>query len=145
MDTINTTNSQLVKSFNNADLYFSNDHNSVLIVKSTQNYIPENQFREIFNYVTDTVLLKNKVKKLVFDKRSLSVFNQPSMEWYYTQWKKKASSLGLKVHRKILPNDDLFNKSVKIGREGITAKYPDAAFNNLDIQYRDSLEEAISS
>ncbi|MCX2742448.1 hypothetical protein OO013_01150 [Mangrovivirga sp. M17] len=145
MDTINNINGQLVKSFNNAEIYFSNDDNAVLIVKSTQNYIPENQFREIFNYITDTVLLQNKVKKLVFDKRSLSVFNQPSMEWYYTQWKEKASSLGLKTHRKILPDDDLFNKSVKIGRESIMSKYPEGHFKQLDIQYRDSLEEAIGS
>jgi hypothetical protein len=54
-------------------------------------------------------------------------------------------ALGLKQHRKILPNDEVFKQSVKIGRDKINKLYPNGKFHEMDIQYSSSLEDAIKN
>jgi hypothetical protein len=101
------------------------------------------QFKETFNFIGELVK-KEKITKLVFDKRKLSVFHQPSMEWYFVEWKEKMFDLGLKTHRKILPNDEVFRQSVKIGREKINIAHPNGKFKLMDIAYSESLEQALA-
>ena len=67
------------------------------------------------------------------------------MEWYFVDWKEKMYDLGLRIHRKILPNNEIFKYSVKIGREKIAASYPNGKFKLMDIQYADSVEQAIEN
>lgn len=67
------------------------------------------------------------------------------MEWYFTEWKEKMWHLGLKTHRKILPDNKVFQQSVKIGREKIKESYPKLKFNEMDIQYKDSIQDAIDN
>lgn len=114
----------------------------IAVVTATTGYIPIDQFKEIFSAVTD--LVKNeKITKLIFDKSTLTVFHQPSMEWYFVEWKEQMFELGLKSHRKILPRDEIFRQSVRIGREKISKQFPNGKFQHMDIQYADSLKEAI--
>ena len=112
------------------------------IVTATSTYIPIEEFKNLFEQVGQLVESK-KITKLIFDKRELTVFHQPSMEWYFTEWKEDMWSKGLKTHRKILPDNKVFQQSVKIGREKIKGEYPDHKFNEMDIQYKDNLESAI--
>ena len=72
------------------------------------------------------------------------VFHQPSMEWYFVEWKEKMYNHGLKTHRKILPKDAVFRQSVKIGRDKINREYPQGKFHKMDIQYFETLDEAIA-
>jgi hypothetical protein len=51
------------------------------------------------------------------------------------------AALGLTKHRKILPEDNLFRKSVEIGREKIKKDHPNFDFDALDIVYVESVEE----
>jgi hypothetical protein len=51
----------------------------------------------------------------------------------------------LKTHRKILPQDNVFRQSVKIGREKIKMENPSLNTEKMDIQYKETLEEAINS
>lgn len=118
-------------------------HPKVAVVEATATYIPIEQFKEIFAAIGDIVKEK-KISKLVFDKRKLAVFHQPSMEWYFVEWKEKMFDLGLKTHRKILPQDEVFRQSVKIGREKIKAIHPNGKYTQMDIQYAESLEDAIA-
>lgn len=120
--------------------YFEPD---IVVVKATAEYIPINEFQAVFDQAGKLVE-EYKVKRLVFDKRALRVFDQPSMEWYFTEWKAQMADRGLTVHRKILPNDFAFRESVKVGHKNITQKHPQGKFRDLDIQYADSLEEAFS-
>jgi len=115
---------------------------NVLICTSKGEYIPIEDFQKQFNVIGDFVK-QHKVTKFVFDKRSLKVFHQPSMEWYHTIWKKEMANYGLTVYRKILPNLQYFKMSVKIGRERIVKENPDFKFEDYDIQYCDSIEEAM--
>lgn len=114
----------------------------IIIVEAISTYIPIEHFKETFNYIGELVP-KEKVTKLIFDKRKLSVFHQPSMEWYFTEWKEQMFSLGLTTHRKILPQDEVFRQSVKIGREKINSQFPNGKFKLMDIAYSESIEQAI--
>jgi len=122
---------------------FKVDQQPILIIEATAEYIPLEAFKELFK-ATGTLVKTHRINTLVFDKRKMKIFHQPSMEWYYTEWKEEMFSIGLKKHRKILPMDQLFRHSVKVGREKIFAQYPDAAFTKIDIQYAESVEEALA-
>jgi hypothetical protein len=114
-----------------------------LIVEATASYIPIEQFKEIFNHIGE-IVKREKITKLIFDKRKLTVFHQPSMEWYFVEWKEKMFGLGLTQHRKILPQDRIFRESVKIGRDKINKTYPAGKFHQMSILYAESLEEALA-
>ncbi len=114
----------------------------ILICTCNASFITDKDFRDIFSEIGEMVK-HHSVKKLIFDKRSLKVFDQPSMEWYHIVWKKEMKQYGLKSYRKILPKDSMFVKSVEIGRAKILAKYPEFSFEEYDIQYFSSVEEAI--
>jgi hypothetical protein len=116
----------------------------VAIVEATSTYIPIEEFKDIFKEIGKLVETK-KITKLVFDKRKLTVFHQPSMEWYFTEWKEQTWHKGLKTHRKILPDNKVFQQSVKIGREKIKEENPSLKFNEMDIQYKNSLQDAIDN
>jgi hypothetical protein len=133
---------QKLKDFSHAEVASLKDKPDVIVVKATKNYIPMRVFQPIFDFVVAHAKEK-KVSKVIFDKRTLSVFHQPSMEWYFLDWKDRMSKVGCKVHRKLLPDDQVFIQSVKIAREKLNKDYQQAEFQKLDIQYADSLQEAI--
>ena len=131
------------QNFKHAVLKSVESNQQILVVEATSNYIPIEQFKEIFTVIGGLVKDK-KVTKLIFDKRKLTVFHQPSMEWYFVDWKEKMFDLGLKTHRKILPQDDVFRQSVRIGREKIKSTFPNGKYTQMDIQYSENLEDAIA-
>ncbi|MFP4089004.1 MAG: hypothetical protein ACLFUB_04020 [Cyclobacteriaceae bacterium] len=119
------------------------ENQPVLIIEATSGFIPFEDFKLLFAEVGE-IVKGMKITKLIFDKRQLTVFHQPSMQWYFTEWKEDMYKLGLMTHRKILPKDDLFRHSVKVGREKISDQFPKAVFHKLDIQYAETVEEAIA-
>lgn len=133
---------QLVQTFDFADLYLLKNQ-PILVVEATDSYIPIEEFKKIFAKAAEAVR-ENKVQKVIFDKRELTVFHQPSMEWYFTDWKEEMLNEGMKTHRKLLPSDFAFRQSVKIGRMKIAEKYTNLRMDEMDIQYVESLEEAVS-
>lgn len=143
MEITTNSNLKLQKSFKNADVYTVEDQ-ATAVVNATGTYITIEEFKSIFNFL-GTVVINNNITKLVFDKTALNVFHQPSMEWYFVDWKEKMFNVGLKTHRKILPQDEVFKQSVKIGREQINVKYPNGKFHQMDIQYFDNLDDAINN
>ncbi len=132
---------QLVQAFDYADMYLLKDQ-PILVIEATSTYIPVDEFKKIFTKAT-VMVQENEIRKVIFDKRTLQVFHQPSMEWYFTAWKEKLLDHGMKVHRKLLPNDFAFRQSVKIGRMRISEKYDNLRTDEMDIQYVESLEEAV--
>jgi len=134
----------LQREYKHANIYFVTGFPGVAVVEATASYIPLERFKEIFNYIGE-LATASSIHKLIFDKRKLSVFHQPSMEWYFVEWKEKMFDAGLTVHRKILPNDEIFRQSVRIGRNKIANGYPDRKFNKMDIKYAESVEEALEN
>ncbi|UII22617.1 hypothetical protein [Fulvivirga ligni] len=131
----------LLYTFEKATLHKIKDK-PILLVTATDRYIPVEDFKLLFKQVGETVK-SEAIEKLIFDKRKLTVFHQPSMEWYFTSWKESMIQEGLTKHRKLLPNDQVFVESVKIGREQIYNKFPEGRFRELDIQYTDDIQKAI--
>lgn len=113
---------------------------AILTVKSS--YIPIVEFKELFNKIS-TLVKQERITKFIFDKRLMTTFHQPSMEWYHLNWKEDMYKIGLKSHRKLLPNDKLFEQSVITGRKKIARENPDFNFSKYDIVYCNSIEEAI--
>lgn len=90
------------RKFKNAIVSVVQDNTSIAVIEATSSYIPIDQFKEIFNFIGDLVK-SDKITKLIFDKRKLSVFHQPSMEWYFVEWKEEMFAHGLITHRKNSP------------------------------------------
>ena len=129
------------------DQYFVVSHlreeNAVLCrVKTT--YIPMMDFQVSFNRIGELVE-REKIERMIFDKSNLTTFHQPSMEWYHVDWKEKMHPHGLKAYWKILPKNEFFAQSVKIGRDKIRKNHPSFDFDKYDIRYFDSLEAALAS
>jgi len=133
-----------IKQFDYADVAVIGNNSECGLVTATSNYIPIKEFKSIFNYIECNLVPNFGIQKLIFDKRELTIFHQPSMEWYFTVWKERVYDKGLYVHRKLLPNDPLFEESVKIGRESIERNYPHGKYKLMDIKYAQSIGEAIN-
>lgn len=135
-----TQDLQLLYSSNFAELFAFNS--TTIVAFATSSYIPIDEFKQLFNEVGKHVKEKG-FKKLIFDKRNLQIFHQPSMEWYFVDWKEEMYDFGLTQHRKILPKDPVFRECVKLGREKINQKYPNAKFHEMDIKYSINLSDAL--
>lgn len=126
-----------------ASLHYS-DELSFVICTAQAEYIPIEEFKEMFLKISD-VIKKNPVKHLLFDKRALRTFHQPSMEWYFTIWKPTVSALGLTNHFKILPELDWFKAAVHAGKHDILSKFGEDFLTGITITYVNSTGEAIDA
>jgi len=106
-------------------------------------YVPIAEFKMLFENMMETVKT-GKITTFIFDKRSLRTFHQPSMEWYYLEWKTEAVKYGLCYHRKILPDLKWFVKAVEIAKKGLDSRLSIEVRNKLEIRYVDTLEQAVS-
>ena len=122
-------------------IYYNSD-SKIIICELRSEYVPIEHFKDTFYKVSELVEAGNN-HKFIFDKRALRAFHQPSMEWYFTVWKKEMYEKGLRIHRKILPPEPWFKKSVEIAKNQISHVHNDLIIDKLDIKYCDSVEEAI--
>lgn len=106
-------------------------------------YIPMAQFMDVFNCATE-MIGKHGIRHFVFDKRSLRTFHQPSMEWYFVEWKPVVRDMGMAVHFKILPDEPWFHRCVEAGRNDILKNYPEPLLAGISISYVQSVEQAIA-
>jgi len=134
---------ELLTELRNASISFIPSQQPTLLVTATSGYIPIGQFKEIFS-IAETFVKERGIQKVIFDKRKLTVFHQPSMVWYFVNWKEKMFDLGLKRHVKLLPDDEVFRESVKIGRSKINEDFPNGLFHRMEILYAESLEQALA-
>ena len=114
----------------------------ILVIQSTATSMPLSDFKDIFTEA-GTIIEQEGITKLIFDKRSFKVFDPEAMEWYFTEWKEDMFEHGLRTHRKIMPESVPFKYSVDTSRKSIYERFPQGKFRQMDIQYVDSIEEAI--
>lgn len=120
-----------------------NSNSGFIICSLKTDYVPIDAFKHTFHKIGE--LVKSGVnKKFIFDKRSLRAFHQPSMEWYFTVWKKEMLHSGLSAHRKILPDLPWFKKAVEIARSQLESNHAEL-LSKLDIQYFATVEEAVKN
>ncbi len=106
-------------------------------------YIPMAQFMDVFNRAVE-MIREHRLRHFIFDKRSLRTFHQPSMEWYFVQWKPVVRDLGMADHFKILPDEPWFHRCVEAGRNDIIRSYPDGLLEGISVRYVNSVEDALS-
>lgn len=109
---------------------------------ATKEYIPIESFKKAFEKAADFAK-EYEWKAFIFDKSNLTVFHQPSMEWYYTSWKSNLANQGITMHFKILPEEPWFKASVDAGKSEIKSKYPDFNFDIFEVKYVNNVEEAL--
>ena len=131
----------LVHNCNFSNVYF-NKHLKLALCIAERDYIPIDNFKATFTTISK-LIDDFPIQHLVFDKRKLRTFHQPSMEWYFAIWKPTVKDKGLTNHYKILPDLDWFVKSVEAGRHEILKKYSNAFLNGISINYVNSIEDAI--
>jgi hypothetical protein len=119
-----------------------NADKKIIICELLADYIPIDDFKQAFSKIGE-IVKAGDFEKFIFDKRSLRAFHQPTMEWYFIHWKKDMLGYGMKTHRKILPAEKWFEKMVLIAKQQILETYPDNIIDQLDIQYCDTIEEAM--
>ncbi|HAA11445.1 MAG TPA: hypothetical protein DCE41_06975 [Cytophagales bacterium] len=142
---VKLTNTDWVTAFEakHASVYTLAESGFILCVLQKE-YIPIVAFKELFEKITE-LISAGKYHRFIFDKRKLSAFHQPSMEWYYLEWKASVLPMGIKEHRKLLPEANWFRKTVEIAKIGLEKRMPEELRNGLDIQYCESIEEATTS
>ena len=67
------------------------------------------------------------------------------MEWYFINWKTRMHAKGCTVHRKILPEDQVFIECVTLAREKLLSENPNEIWHRLDIAYSNNLSDAIQN
>ena len=120
---------------------YVNEEAKTIGCEITADYVPITKFKQLFEMMADEVSTGN-YEKFIFDKSSLRTFHQPSMKWYFTDWKKEVLKFGLTKHYKVLPKLDYFRKSVEAARKPLMAAYPKEILQQLRIEYFESVEEA---
>lgn len=121
-------------------------HPDTVVVRALAPYLSEETFQNIFTQVAEMDLVRaGRVTTVVFDKRKLMYFHQPSMEWYFLNWKATMATYGVTRHRKLLPVYAAFRTAAGLGREALVRDHPTAPFHQLDIRYAESLREAFES
>lgn len=123
---------------------YTHPQNGVIACILKESYIPIAEFKLIFNHLSKEIR-KGGYDKFVFDKRALRTFHQPSMEWYYVEWKTEMLHHGLTKHRKLLPELDWFVKAVAIAKRPLLESISQEVADRLNIVYCHSLQEAINT
>lgn len=121
---------------------FYNRELKFAICRAEAEYIPLEDFKSTFLAVTEMVG-EYPMKSMLFDKRNLRTFHQPSMEWYFIVWKPAIKQAGLTNHYKILPDLEWFVQSVNAGRNQITLKSDRHMLEGIQITYIADVNEAI--
>ena len=67
---------------------WSNPIRKIVICELLTDYVPIEDFKEIFTDIGELVK-EGDFTKFIFDKRALRAFHQPTMEWYFIHWKKE--------------------------------------------------------
>jgi hypothetical protein len=123
---------------------YTHEDSRIISCVITADYIPISKFKELFEMMSEEIKDGN-FEKFIFDKSALRTFHQPSMKWYFTEWKTAMIPFGLKKHFKVLPKLDYFRKSVEAARKPLLAKYPKEILDVIRIEYFETVEEAITA
>ncbi|MFT6882955.1 MAG: hypothetical protein ACI83W_000125 [Marinoscillum sp.] len=123
---------------------YANEGKKTIACVITKDYIPISKFKELFEMLSFEIL-EGDFDKFVFDKTQLRTFHQPSMKWYFTEWKTEMFKHGLYKHFKVLPELDYFRKAVEAARKPLLAQYPKEMLAKLRIEYFETVKEAVEA
>ncbi|MFT4738636.1 MAG: hypothetical protein ACI8QD_001430 [Cyclobacteriaceae bacterium] len=124
---------------------YINEEEGAIALVAEADYIPIKNFKQLFEMLADEIESNPVYSKFIFDKRALRTFHQPSMKWYFMEWKTKMIIYGLNKHYKILPDLGYFKKAVEAARKPLLKKYPQEILSKLSIEYCDDVESALKA
>lgn len=125
--------------------YINPSQNTIALIASTD-YISIKKFKQLFEMLTDEIESSdNEYHTFIFDKSALRTFHQPSMKWYFLEWKTAMAKHGLNRHIKILPKLDYFKRAVEAARKPLLKQFPVELRDQISIEYFENLQEAINS
>lgn len=123
---------------------YINKKEKTIACEITADYVPISRFKQVFEMLADEIR-EGGYERFVFDKSHLRTFHQPSMKWYFTEWKTEVLDFGVNKHFKVLPKLDYFRKSVEAARKPLLAKYPKEVLDKIRIEYFETVEEAVNA
>lgn len=142
MDILERSHLKEISRFRHASCYMVEGLTDVIVVKATSAHIPKTQFQETFISIGQ-LIAKAGHKKLICDLSNIQFYHEPTSDWYFMVWKERMFYLGLRTHRIILPLNDLLRDGFEISRQRACEALPGEKYWQLDIQYAESVDEAI--
>ncbi len=142
MDTLQKSHLKEVCRFRHATCYGVEGLADVIVVKATSAHIPKTHFQEMFIAIGQLISGAG-YKKLICDLSNIQFYHEPTFDWYFMVWKERMFYLGLRTHRIILPLNDLIRDGVELSRQRSCEAFPGEKYWQLDIQYAESVDEAI--
>jgi hypothetical protein len=124
---------------------YINEKESAIALVAEADYIPIKNFKQLFEMLEDEIEENPVYQKFIFDKRALRTFHQPSMKWYFMDWKTRMIEYGLNRHFKLLPDLGYFKKAVEAARKPLLKKYPEEILAKLRIEYYDDVASALKA
>ena len=122
--------------------YTSDAAKDVYIVEATSAHIPKTQFQEMFIGIGQAII-KGSFRKLVFDMSLIQFYQEATFDWYFMVWKETMYFHGLRAHRIILPNNELIREALELSQQNAHEAFLEGKYSLLDIQYAESIDEAI--
>ncbi len=123
-------------------IYTSNEANTI-ICEVLESYTEIEDFKAMLKKKAE-LIEEYGCDRFVFDKRAIRGFHQPTMEWYYLEWKPEMHRrFGLRVHRKLFTDEVWFLKCLQAGRAEIKRRDPGSIVHTMDIKVVQSIEESI--
>ncbi|MFT5641360.1 MAG: hypothetical protein ACI9A7_001464 [Cyclobacteriaceae bacterium] len=124
---------------------YVNEKEATIALIAEADYIPIKNFKQLFEMLGDEIEANPVYQKFIFDKTALRTFHQPSMKWYFMDWKTEMIHYGLNKHIKILPDLAYFKKAVEAARKPLLKKFPEEILSKLSIEYADDIESAMKA
>lgn len=125
----------------NSYISFAIDQKYQLGICTALNYqIPFEIFKESLNTIFELIQNQSTVKFFLFDKRNLTMVDEPSLKWFYTDWNFKAKKLGIEHQFKILPDNTYFKEKIENLQLSILDKIPEV--QEVKFHYIEDIEEA---
>ncbi|MEQ8237751.1 MAG: hypothetical protein RIA69_00995 [Cyclobacteriaceae bacterium] len=124
---------------------YINEEKLTIALIAQADYIPIKNFKQLFQMLGDEIEANPVYTKFIFDKRALRTFHQPSMKWYFMDWKTDMIQYGLNRHYKILPDLGYFQKAVEAARKPLLKKFPQDVLAKLTIEYSEDVEAALKA
>lgn len=91
------------------------------------------------------IVQKLKVRQLVIDRRNMFTLHFPSLEWFYSVWLPHMIKLGVRTLHIILPENELFRFSLKLGKDKILKKNPELSHQSFSPHFHKTLQEALQN
>ncbi|HAS45859.1 MAG TPA: hypothetical protein DCS93_35585 [Microscillaceae bacterium] len=91
------------------------------------------------------IVQKFRIRQLIVDRRNMFTIHFPSLEWFYSIWLPQMIKSGVRKFHIVLPENDLFKFSLRIGKQKIMKENPQLLHENLPPHFYKNLQEVFQN